>query len=380
MIVIIRLMLFVTLFTTTLSVMSQNDRLQIVASHSILGDVVNNIVGDVADVSLLMPAGADPHSFQPIPSDLTAIAKADVVFINGAFFEAGLLEAIENAGENIPLIEVSACVQILGFGVDESAHEHEHEDDHDHEDNVWTDLCDQHDLDWMNLSVHNKQIDSDDAIVLGRLSNIECGEDHADEDHEDEDHADEDHADEHHHEGGCDPHVWMNPSNVMYWVMLIRDTLIELDPANTESYIANADSYLAELVTLVDDFIIPLVDTLPQEKRILIANHDSLGYLTTTFGFKTIGTIIPGGSTLAEPSIQDIARIIDLIQTDNIPAIFSETTANDNIAQTIADETGVQLVVLHSGSLSDENGSASTYIDYIRTNYTLIIEALGGGL
>lgn len=362
---IIRLLLFVTLFMTTLSTMSQDNRLQIIASHSILGDVVRNVVGDVADVALLMPAGADPHSFQPTPSDLTAVARADVVFVNGAFFEEGLLESIENAGENIPLIEASTCVTIIEFGAGADEHDNHADESHDHADDMLENLCNQHDIEWMTLSVQDEQFPSDDAIQLGRLYAIDCGE---------HDNHTEDHVD-----GGCDPHVWMNPTNVMYWVMRIRDTLIELDPTNAESYTANADHYLAELVGLVDDFIVPLLETLPQDKRILIASHDSLGYLTASYGFKTIGTILQSGSTLAEPSVQDIARIIDLVRTEGVPAIFSETTVNDNIAQTIANETGAQLVVLYSGSLSDENGSAATYIDYIRTNYTAIVEALGGG-
>jgi ABC-type Zn uptake system ZnuABC Zn-binding protein ZnuA len=219
----------------------------------------------------------------------------------------------------------------------------------------------------MNLSTQDNQYSANDAIQLGRLYEIDCGEH---DNHEDDSH---DHA-----SGGCDPHVWMNPTNAMYWVMRIRDTLIELDPANAESYTVNADRYLEELVGLIDDFIVPLVETLPEDKRILIASHDSLGYLTATYKFKTIGTIIQSGSTLAEPSVQDIVRIIDLIGAESVPAIFSETTVNDKLAQTIANETGAQLVVLYSGSLSDENGSASTYIEYIRTNYTAIVDALGG--
>ncbi len=366
---ILRFTVLVTLFITSISVMSQDNQLQVVASHSILGDVINNVVGDIADVTLLIPAGADPHSFEPTPSDLTAIAKADIVFVNGAFFEEGLLESIENAGESATIIEASSCVTILAFGTNEGDHDHEAEENHMTDNEEMDTLCDQHEEE---LMLYNRDISitGNDTMPLGRLYAIECGEHH----------EDEDHADEHHHEeGSCDPHVWMNPHNVMYWTLLIRDTLIERDPANADTYRTNADTYLTELIALVDDFVIPLVETLPQDKRILIASHDSLGYLTESFGFKTVGTIMLSGSTLAEPSAQDIASIIDLIQAEGIPAIFSETTVNDNIAQTIANETGVQLVMLHSGSLSDENGTAPTYIDYIRSNYTAIIEALGGG-
>ena len=88
---------------------AQEDRLQVVGSHSILSDVIANVAGDAADVTSTMPLGADPHSFQPTPSDLTALADADVVFINGAFFEEGLLEAIENAGDDMNIVTAS-CV------------------------------------------------------------------------------------------------------------------------------------------------------------------------------------------------------------------------------------------------------------------------------
>ena len=369
---IIRFLLFLTLLSTALTAMSQDNRLKIVASHSILGDVVNNVVGDVADVSLLMPAGTDPHSFEPTPSDLISIAQADLVFINGAFFEEGLLESIENAGEDVPLIEVSACVTIIEFGASDSDHNHDHTDEANNQaDDEIGSLCNQYDLDVANFSIYSEQLHQNEAVQLGKLYSINCGEHHADEDHADEDH--------HHEEGGCDPHVWMNPVNVMYWVLLIRDTLIEFDPANADVYNANADAYLGELGALVDDFVIPLVESLPEDQRILIASHDSLGYLRANFGFKIVGTIIPSGTTIAEPSTQDIARVIDLVQSESVPAIFSETIVNDNIAQAIADETGAQLVVLYSDTLSDENGSASNYIDFIRSNFTVIIEALSGG-
>lgn len=355
-----RFIWLIALLITSLSVLSQDDRLQIVASHSILGDVVSNVVGDVADVMLLMPAGIDPHAFKPTPSDLTAIAQVDVVFVNGAFFEEGLLELIENAGEDVHIVEASACVEIIPFGIDRLAHDSNNEEEHDAP--VMSDMegiCDNHIAELDRYADNQTQ-----AETRERLYEIDCGQ-----------------GDNHdtHTESSCDPHVWMNPNNVMFWVMLIRDTLIELDPANTDTYRANADTYLDELDRLVDTFIIPLVETLPEENRILIASHDSLGYLTTTFGFETVGTIMQGGSTLAEPSVQDIVKIIDLVRAKDVPAIFGETSISDTIIQTIADETGVELIILYSGSLSGEDGSATTYIEYIRYNYSTIIEALGGG-
>ncbi len=114
--------------------------------------------------------------------------------------------------------------------------------------------------------------------------------------------------------------------------------------------------------------------------RVLITNHDAFGYFAARYDFEVAVTIIPSGSTLAEPSAADVAAVIDLIGEEGVPSIFSETTVSDDLAQQIADETGAEVHVLYSGSLSEADGPASTYVDYIRYNVTTIAEALGGGM
>lgn len=427
---------------------AQDERLQIVGSHSILSDVIANVAGDVADVTSVMPKGADPHSFLPSPSDLTALADADVVFINGAFFEEGLLEVIENAGDDMNIVTASSCVEIIAFGghdehgdeehaheegeehrdeehEDEEGEDHEHGDeehaheegeDHEHGDEEHSEmgdmsaiamLCEQHYAEMEALHedshehgdeeheegeehAHDEDEDHEHGDeehehgkveTLGALYQADCGEGH--DGHNDEEEGEHEEGDEHgdeHDHGACDPHVWMEPHNVMYWTMLIRDTLIELDPANADVYTANASEYLETVDALVHDFVIPMVETLPEENRVLITNHDAFGYFVARYEFEVVGTIIPSLSTLAEASTADVAETIDLIREQNIPAIFAETTVSDDLAQQIAEETGAQLYILYSGSLSDEDGPASTYIDYIRYNVTTIVEALGGGM
>jgi len=434
---------------------AQEERLQIVGSHSILSDVIANVAGDVADVTSMMPRGADPHSFQSTPSDLTVLADADVVFINGAFFEEGLLEAIENAGDDMNIVTASSCVEIIAFGGhddhsdEEHAHEegedhgdeeHAHEEDEDHEHgneehNEMGDmsalamLCEQHygEMEALHEDSHDygdeehdheegeehsdeehdheedhehsdeehdheedhehSDEESDEhehnheeghVETLGALYAADCGEGHGDHGEEEGEHEEDD---EHGHDhGACDPHVWMEPHNVMYWAMLIRDTLIELDPANAETYTANASSYLETVDTLVHDFVMPMVETLPEENRVLITNHDAFGYFAARYEFEIVDTIIPSFSTLVGSSTADVAETIDLIREQDVPAIFAETTVSDDLVQQIADETGVQVAVLYSGSLSEADGPASTYIDYIRYNVTTIVEALGGGM
>ena len=326
---------------------AQDDRLTIVASHSILANVAQNVAGDAADVTSLLPRDADPHSYTPSPRELVTLAEADLVLINGASFEEGLLTTIENAAEDVTIIEASQCVEIRAIG--EADHHHEAE----------FSACDVL-YDEANIPHHED--------TLGLLMDIQCGEgDHNEDEHEDE------HEDGHEHEeGSCDPHVWMNPQHVMLWTLTIRDTLVELDPTNAETYAQNADVYIAQLAELHDE-IEALVDSIPPENRVLVTNHDSLGYFAAQYDFEVVGVVIPGGSTVAEPSARDIVTLIETIEEHQVRAIFTETTVNPAVAQQVANESGVSLHTLYSGSLGD----ADTYLDYMRYNVNSIVEGLG---
>ncbi len=351
----------------TFSISAQDESLKIVASHSILGDVVQNVVGDTAQVQITMSVGTDPHSFQPVPSDLTQLADADIVFVNGAGFEEGLLESIENAGTDMTIVEVSSCVPMLTFD-DELHHDHddeheEHEDEDEHEDHKHEDhddehedhnesfepACNQHNQDLADLSISEIVLDGS----VGALYEADCGD------------------------FGCDPHVWMQPYYVMLWTLYIRDSLMTIDPNNQAIYEANATAYIQALQDLMTDMIDPAIARIPSENRILVTNHDSLQYFAASYGFEIAQTIILGGSTVGEPSTSDIVTVIERIREDNISTIFSETSMSDDIIRQIANETGTQIITLYSGSLGDADSPASTYIDYMIHNVTAIADALG---
>ena len=410
--VIYRMYIVLVLLVIAVPVIAQDDRLQVVASHSILADVVSNVAGSAVDVTSTMPVGADPHSFQPTPSDLTTLAEADLVFINGAGFEEGLLEAIENAATDMTIVAVSDCVPMLSPSADmhddhdhegESHDDHDHEgeshDDHDHED----ESHDDHDHEDESHDDHDYEDEAhDDHDHEGEAHDDETAREHCDDyhqalhgaddthdvmyglacegaAHDHDDHDDGDDAHDHDH-GNCDPHVWMLPENVMVWTLAIRDALTELDPSNADLYAANADEYIATLSALSDDFIAPMIDTLAVDDRILVTSHDTLSYLAAAYDFEIVGTIIPSASTVSDPSTREVARLIDTITQAGVPAIFAETTVSDSLATTIANETGAELVTLYSGSLSPADEPASTYVDYIRYNYDTIVTALGGGM
>ena len=131
-----------------------------------------------------------------------------------------------------------------------------------------------------------------------------------------------------------------------------------------------------ELDALESEFIWPLLENLPEEKRLLVTAHDALGYLAGTFHFEIVSTVIPGVSTVVEPSASDVATVIDVIREQGLTAIFGESTTSDRILQVIAAETDVEIAPLYTDSLGQADGPAGTYLDYMRYNFTTIVEAL----
>lgn len=348
------------------NVQAQNNPLKIVASFSIVADVAQVVAGDAAVVNSLIPIGQDPHAFQPTPKNVVRLSEADAVFVVGINFEENLLPVLEEAAAN-RMVVVSECVPVRLFGdAHDDEHDHEGEDvDHDHHD-MLSEPCATH-----HALVDAALADSDDhdeddhhahTGIVGLVTDGVCGEDN---------HGTGDHT---HAAGSCDPHVWLDPVNVALWTLTIRDTLSALDPAHADVYTANADAYLQALAAL-DREIHDLLAAVPAQNRYIVTNHQSFNYFAARYGFEIVGTVIPG-SPGTEPSAQDIVRLIETIQEFGVPAIFTETTVSENLADQIADETGAQIVRLYTGSLSRPDEPAATYLDYMRFNATQIATAL----
>lgn len=344
------------------------NRPRVVASFNILADVARRVAGDAADVTSLMPMNTDPHGFMPTPQDLVALAEADAVLIVGAGFEAGLIETIENAGENVNIVVASQCVEILPFGVGADAPEpHDGRDAAAHEPaRGLAALCAAHHAEIAALN-NGETPERASVEPLGTLYAIECGGGH-------EEGAE---GGEAHEAGSCDPHVWTDPRNAMLWALTVRDTLIALDPANAERYSANAAAYLEALDALADEMA-AMVQTLPVEKRALVTDHEIFGYFANTFGFRIVGLVIPSLSTMAEPSAAEVAALIDAIRRENVPAIFVNATISPRLAERIAAETGATVHTLYTHSVTGADGPAPTYIDLMRYDTRTIVEALGG--
>lgn len=196
---------------------------------------------------------------------------------------------------------------------------------------------------------------------------------HEHEGEETDEHAAEDHA-EHQHEG--DPHFWLDPNQVVAYAENIRNGLSEIDPAGKDTYAKNAADYIEQLREL-DTWIRAQVEQIPAERRVLVTDHDTLGYFADQYGFSVTGAIIPSFSTGASPSAQELAGLIDQINDTGAPAIFLDVAANPKLADQIAAETGVTVVAdLHTHSVTAANGPAATYIEMMRHNTLRIVEAL----
>jgi ABC-type metal ion transport system, periplasmic component/surface adhesin len=172
-----------------------------------------------------------------------------------------------------------------------------------------------------------------------------------------------------------DPHLWLDPSNVIVYVDNIRAGLTHFNPEGADVYDANARAYIAQLQEL-DAWINGQVAQVPPKRRVLVTNHDSVEYFAERYGFKVVGSIINGFSSDASPSAQEMADLTDRIRLFEAPAIFLDAADNPALAQQIASETGVKVVTdLHLESLT-EGDPAATYLDMMRYNVSKIVEAL----
>ena len=313
----------------------------VVATFSILGDMVKRIGGDRVAVTTLVGADGDAHVYQPTPADARAVSQAEILVFNGLEFEGWLDRLVEASG--FGGVRVVATDGIEAIRLEDDDH---HDDDHS---------------------------DEDDHAAKG---------DHADEDdHGDEhehaakdDHADEDdHAHGHHH-GAFDPHGWHSLANAVIYVDNITAALAKADPANASAYYGNRAAYVAELEAL-DAEIRKTFAGLPEDRRTVVTPHDAFGYYSEAYGLRFVAP--QGLSTESEPSAGDVAALIRQIREEGIKAVFVETLTDQRLIEQIADETGASIGgTVYSDALSGPDGPASTYLDMMRHNSEMFAKAL----
>ncbi|MEM7131501.1 MAG: metal ABC transporter substrate-binding protein [Chloroflexota bacterium] len=287
--------------------LSNGEQLQVIASTSIVADIVAQVGGNRIELTGLIPTGADSHSFEASPQDLIALNDAHVIFINGLHLEEALDPILDSLDGGNPIVSVNVGVETIGLGQDG----------------------------------HSAQV-----------------------------HVDKDHAHE-----GVDPHTWFSIHAVEQWVTNIEHVLSDLDRVNAEIFEENAQAYLAELKILEEE-LDGMIAELPVEKRILITDHAVLGYFAAEYEFKVVGTVIPSFSTIAVPSTRELAALQDQIKAEGVTAIFVGFSANPAMIEQIANDMGIQVVPIYTESLSNADGPAASYLEFIRYNAAVVVAAL----
>ncbi len=146
-------------------------------------------------------------------------------------------------------------------------------------------------------------------------------------------------------------------------------------PAATQTAAANYRQTLEDLDVEIRD----LIEMIPADQRRFVTDHDSMAYFADAYGFDIVGSVLPSLSTMASASAQDLAALQQQIRQEDVQVILVGTTVNPNVAEQLAGDTGARIVSIYTGSLSDANGPASTYVDMMRHNVTALVEALTSG-
>ncbi len=296
--------------------------INVVATTPMIGEFVSQVGGDNINLTVLMPAEADPHTYDPAPQDAGTIADADLVFYTGLKYEpAALVKLLENSACSAEVLaEVGENVFPIEFK--EGGHD-DHHDDHDEEGH----------------------------------------DDHDEEGHDD--HAGHDH-------GAYDPHFWFDPNRVAYAAEYIESKLVEFDPSNASEYEAAGKAYVTELKGLVGQ-VSELISTIPSQNRKLITTHESLGYLEAKFGLEVLSTIIPSLDSANEISPSQLVGVIDVIEDNNVKVIFIEAEAPSVYAETIVAETGIKAV---EGLWVETLKEGQSYSEFLFDAVELIVENL----
>jgi zinc/manganese transport system substrate-binding protein len=177
--------------------------------------------------------------------------------------------------------------------------------------------------------------------------------------------------------GMPDSHFWTDPARMIDVVGVLETAISDIDDVDSAAIAENTDRYLAELQKL-DDEMADAFARIPEESRALVTNHHVFGYLADRFGFRVIGAIIPGGTTLAAPSASDLRDLVSAVNNAGVRTIFAESSQPDRLAQVLADEAGLDVAVveLYTESLTAAGGGADNYLTMMRINTDRIVTGL----
>ena len=296
---------------------TESKPLNVVASFSILADMVHQAGGDNVVVTSLVGPDEDAHVFDPSPADVKALAQADVVVINGLGFEGWIDRLVKSSGFKGKLVVASDGIKPIEIKP-KKKHDHDEHDNEKHE--------------------HDK------------------------------------HEHDHHDHGDFDPHAWQDLRNAKVYVQNIRDALVQVKPAAAKDIDLRTQRYLAEIDAL-DQATRARFAEIPVQDRRVIASHDAFEYFGQAYGVEFFS--LQGWTTEQEPSAADVARLIREIKHDKVRALFVENMTDARLMNRISEETGVRIGgELYSDALSAPGTATDTYLKLFAHNADLIWSTL----
>ena len=339
-----------------------SDKLQVVSSLFPYYDFVRQIGGDYVESTLLVPAGRETHSFEPTPLDVITMSRADVLVYNGGHGEFGVEEMLDAAGDDIDKVVrmmdyVDAQAGEVVEGMEEKPHAHAHshltgepvghDHDHAHEEEHQEPCtaghlhCDDPEHCEEDHFVHDHH-DEPEEMHQHPAEHLHCDDhDHCDTPHHHHDSNDDGHAEEIHY----DEHIWTSPVNAKILCRAIADALSEADPAHADAYEANLEAYLAQL----DELDAAFREVVAQGKRDLVVFGDRFPmlYFCKTYGLN-YRAAFHGCAGDTEPSLNTLKYLIDKVDSEDIPVVYTIELSSQKIANVIAETTGAKVRMIHS--------------------------------
>ncbi len=317
----------------------EDGRLKVVCTLFPYYDFVRAIGGEHVEPQLLVPAGRETHSFEPTPLDVIKVADADMLIYNGGHGEFWVSEILQSAGEEIPTVvrmmdHTQALEEEIVEGMEGHHHHHDHEEESDH--------------------------------------------DHDEEPAHDHDHSEHDHhhdEDDHHAEIEYDEHIWTSPVGSKELCRAIYEALCSADPAHQTDYEANLTAYLQELDALDEAF--RQVVSEGRRDLLIFGDRFPMLYFCKTYDLD-YRAAFHGCAGDTEPSLETLKYLIDKVNDEQIPVVYTIELSSRKIANAIAETTGANVEVLHSCQTvsRQEFDRGETYISLMWRNVDALKEGL----
>lgn len=292
-------------------------KINVITSFYTIYDITRNIGGEHVNVINLVPAGVEPHDWSPKSRDMDNISKSQLFIYNGSGFEGWVDDFISSLSKDSKLVTIEASHGIKLIAADPNA-EHEEEEEAGHE----------------NRNAHN---------------------------------------DEHNHDGNTDPHTWVSPRSAIQMAENIKNALIQVDEAHQADYEANYTAYVSKLTALDKKFTTELSAA---PKKDIVVSHQAFAYLCRDYGLNQVA--IMGLTPEAEPRGQDLLNITKFVKEHQVKYIFFEELVSDKLAKTLANEAGIDTLVLNplEGLTEEAIAAGEDFVSTMENNLQNLLKAL----